>query len=66
MGGLSIWHIIVLIVFVVVFVIPAWKILNRAGFSGWWGLLWLVPFLNIVFLWVFAFVPWPAVTTKST
>lgn len=36
------------------------RILSRAGFSGWWALLSLVPILNLVMLWVFAFVDWPS------
>ncbi|EJL28503.1 hypothetical protein PMI01_03515 [Caulobacter sp. AP07] len=41
---------------------PAARILRRAGFSPWWSFLVLVPYLNVVALWVFAFVRWPLET----
>lgn len=34
------------------------KILKKAGFSGWYSLISLIPVANIICLWVFAFVPW--------
>jgi uncharacterized membrane protein YhaH (DUF805 family) len=56
--------------FVVVFVTPflLWatiRISRRAGYSGWWSLLMLVPIVNVVVLWVFAFSSWPALTARS-
>lgn len=36
------------------------RIARKAGFSGWWSLLMLVPLVNIAMIWVFAFVKWPA------
>ena len=46
---------------VVVFVIwMSVRVFHKAGRSGWWCLLLLVPILNIVTVWVFAFVRWPA------
>lgn len=48
-----------LIVAAVIFVIPTWKIVEKAGYPGPWALLTLVPVLNIVALWVFAFSRWP-------
>ena len=59
MGTVSIWHwlIVLLMGFVVVF--PTWRILRRMGFSGWWGLLAVIPAVNLVTLWIVAFMPWP-------
>ncbi len=31
----------------------------KAGFSGWWAILLFVPFLNVVIIWLFAFIDWP-------
>jgi len=42
-----------------VLVFPMWRIATKAGFSGVWSLLMLVPLLNIVMMWVFAFAKWP-------
>lgn len=35
-------------------------IAKKAGFSRWFGLLMLVPLVNIAFIWIFAFIKWPA------
>jgi uncharacterized membrane protein YhaH (DUF805 family) len=47
-----------LIVLVLV-IVPLWRICTRAGFSGWWSLLVVVPLLNLIMLWVFAYAKWP-------
>jgi|APFre7841882724_1041349.scaffolds.fasta_scaffold61347_4 hypothetical protein len=36
------------------------KVVRRAGYSPWWVLLGLVPVVNFVVLWVFAYARWPA------
>lgn len=36
-----------------------WRILNRAGFSGWWAFSMLFPPLWIIGVWLFAFARWP-------
>jgi hypothetical protein len=46
------------------FYIPAWRIVSKAGFHGALSLLLLVPLVNMVMLWVFAFVPWPVEQRK--
>jgi uncharacterized membrane protein YhaH (DUF805 family) len=43
---------------------PVALILRRAGFSRWWCVLWAIPFVNIIALWVFALVPWPALSAQ--
>jgi hypothetical protein len=48
-----------LIIAAIIFVIPAWKIVEKAGYQGAWALLVLVPLVNIIALWVFAFTQWP-------
>ncbi len=65
MGGISIWHIIVFLLVLAFFVVPVVKIVKRAGFSGWWCLLLLVPFVNWVMLYVFAFSRWPNMPENS-
>jgi uncharacterized membrane protein YhaH (DUF805 family) len=37
------------------------RVLRRAGYSPWWVLLVLVPLVNLVALWVFAYMRWPAI-----
>jgi uncharacterized membrane protein YraQ (UPF0718 family) len=41
--------------------IPISKILGRVGLNKWWTIAFLVPFLNIVALWIFAHARWPAI-----
>jgi hypothetical protein len=41
------------------FAIPGAMILRKAGYSGWWILITLVPILNLIMYWVFAFTRWP-------
>ena len=63
MGSFSVIHwLIALLVIAPVaalMVVPAWRILQRAGHNGAWALLMLVPVLGFVVLWVLAFSKWP-------
>jgi len=36
------------------------RIVQKAGYVRWWALVILVPLLNLIFIWVFAFARWPA------
>lgn len=60
MGSFSIFHWIVALLFSGIFMIPMWRICTKAGFSGWVSLAFLIPVVNIIALWLIAFVPWPA------
>lgn len=56
---LTIWSALTMLL---VLSVPAWifsRALMKAGLSGWWALLGLIPLANIVGLWVFAFADWP-------
>lgn len=47
---------------IAIFVLFLWfyaRIIGRAGFSPWWALITLVPIVNLVMLWIFAFGRWP-------
>jgi hypothetical protein len=57
-GG--VFGLIPVLILLALVVIPYWKIWQRTGHSGAWGLLMLVPFVNIISLWVLAFKEWPA------
>ncbi len=60
MGSFSMWQwLIVLLFFGIVLLVPIWKIVSKADYSGAWSLLLFVPLLNMVALWVFAFSEWP-------
>lgn len=60
MAPFSMWHGLIVIFYAAVIIIPSWRILQRAGHSGWWSVLFIVPFVNLAALWIFAFVRWPA------
>ncbi|MGR8931140.1 MAG: hypothetical protein ACU836_10900 [Gammaproteobacteria bacterium] len=36
-----------------------YKILLKAGLDGWWTFALLVPVVNIIMIWIFAFCHWP-------
>ena len=59
MGSFSIWHWLIILIWLAVFIVPAWRIVAKAGFPGALALLAIIPLVNIVMLWVFAFVKWP-------
>lgn len=59
MEHLSIWHWAIIILILIVYLVPAARILQKAGYSGCLCILMLVPPLNLIFYWVFAFVKWP-------
>jgi hypothetical protein len=40
-------------------VAAAVSIVRKAGYSGWWVLLGLVPLVNLVMVFAFAFADWP-------
>jgi hypothetical protein len=45
--------------YVLAIVIPFGQLLRRTGFSRWWLLLAFLPIINVVALWVFAYIKWP-------
>ena len=47
-----------ILVFLPIFVIPYWKIFSKAGFAGALSLLMIVPFVNLIVLYVVAFSKW--------
>ena len=59
MGSFSIWHWLIVIFMIAIFLVPAWRIATKAGYPGALSLLTLIPVVNIVIIWVFAFVKWP-------
>ena len=58
--GSLIW----LLVFVGLTAPPISKMLRKAGFSGWWTVLFYVPVAGVIALWVFAYSSWPVFGRK--
>lgn len=50
---------IILPIFVLFCLWLAYRILQKAGLDGHWALVLLVPIVNIIMIWVFAFSHWP-------
>jgi hypothetical protein len=46
--------------------VPVSNILHRAGRSRWWLLIAIIPLINLIGLWLFAFTRWPAIDNAST
>ena len=65
-SGQVIVGLIVVVVILAVYLVPIIKILNKAGYSGWWCLLFFVPLVNLIMLWVFAFADWPNLRDRGT
>ncbi|MFT5644904.1 MAG: hypothetical protein ACI83P_002468 [Janthinobacterium sp.] len=59
MGSFSTFHWLIALIWLVVFIVPAWRIAQKAGFPGALSLLMLIPMVNIILIWVFAFIKWP-------
>ena len=57
--GIGLFQLLFVLAYILVFMVPVWKIVSKAGYSGAWSLLALIPLLNIIMLWVFAFARWP-------
>lgn len=56
MGGFGPFMFLLMAALVVV---PFWRIFTKAGYSGWFSLLMLVPVVNIAALYFLAFADWP-------
>ena len=51
---------VLVVIFLVIYFVPIVRIVQRTGHSGWWVLLALIPFGNIIGLWLLGFGRWPA------
>jgi hypothetical protein len=47
------------LIYVFLIAVPACRLTRRLGYAGAWGLLALVPGLNVLGLWILAFARWP-------
>jgi uncharacterized membrane protein YhaH (DUF805 family) len=50
---------------IVVTLLAMVRIVQRAGYSGWWVLIIFVPIVNLLALWYFGFGPWPVYKTSE-
>ena len=52
--------------FLLVLLVPIAKLLRRTGHRAIWCLLAILPGLNFIAFWIFAFKPWPTDKTSAT
>ena len=62
------WFIVLVMItpLMALLVVPTWRILQRAGFSGAWALLMLVPIVGLLVPWVVSFLKWPSDREQRT
>jgi hypothetical protein len=46
-------------------IIPFWQLFSKAGYSGWWSLLMVVPLVNLIALYILAFSEWPGLKKQG-
>lgn len=61
MGQFSIWHWIVTLLYLALILVPMAAVMRKAGYSRAWAIVFVIPVLNLLALWVFAFSRWPAI-----
>lgn len=64
MASFTAFHGLFLLIMIVVFVVPMWKIVSRTGNPGIATLLFFIPLVNIIALWWLAYSRWPALDER--
>jgi len=59
LGVLELIYLLVVAVLLVAALLGAARAVSKAGYSGWWALLLLVPVVNLVALSIFGGADWP-------
>jgi len=63
--GISIWMLLIISV-VIFFYYLIGRIASKAGYNPWWALIVLVPVVNLIMIWIFAFKKWPAIDKNNS
>ena len=58
-GGISIWQLLIILLIIAIPILLFRPIAKKAGYSGWWAVVMLIPLVNLIMIWVFAFAKWP-------
>lgn len=53
-------HLTLIVLIAIVLFWPSVRIVQRAGFNPLWALVWFIPFVGMIAMWVFAYAKWPA------
>ena len=65
-AGFALVLILVYLAVFVISMIAAVKVVTKAGYSGWWVLITLIPLVGFVMALVFAFADWPVLRELRT
>jgi hypothetical protein len=67
MDSMSMWPSgsLMMLVFAALVIVPFWFIFAKAGFSRWLSLLMVIPVVNLITLYIFAFSAWPNLREKD-
>lgn len=60
MMGIGLGSLLILVVLIAIHVLVFGAVALKAGFSRWWSILMVLPLINVIAIWVFAFIDWPA------
>jgi hypothetical protein len=59
MGEISYFHWLILLSMMLIYIVPLWLILPRAGIPSWVAIFAFFPLVAIILLWIMAFKTWP-------
>jgi len=59
-------HALMVLFLVALVGVPLWRIVKRTGLPPALSLLGFVPGVNLIFIWVFAFMDWPALKQQNS
>jgi uncharacterized protein YqhQ len=58
--GIGIGSFLLLVIIVAAHVLIFGTVARKAGFTRWWSVLMVLPLVNVIAIWIFAFIDWPA------
>lgn len=65
MGSVSLTQWLAVIFFWAIVILSVRRILIKAGYSGWWAIMAVLPLGNIIGLWLFSSADWPNLKRDS-
>ncbi len=60
MTGFSANELIIILIMLAFVVLPSWRIFEKVGYPGWYGLGMVIPLVNVILLLFLAYSEWPA------
>lgn len=66
MGWLSIYELAILSAIGLMIIVPFWAIFSKAGYLGAFSILMVIPGVNVIVLYIFAFGRWPSLANGKS